>query len=80
MNITDEQHLLNLKEEIAEAKNKVAELKGQQIALMKQLKDEWGCSTLEEAKAKVKQMEDELSDLDEEIQKGIDELNEKYPA
>jgi peptidoglycan hydrolase CwlO-like protein len=78
--MTTERELLNLKEEIAAAKNKVAELKGQQNALLRQLKEEWGCTTIEQAKRKLTQMEKDITKLDEEIKKGMDELNEKYPA
>jgi septal ring factor EnvC (AmiA/AmiB activator) len=78
--MTTERELLNLKEEIAAAKNKVAELKGQQNALLRQLKEEWGCTTIEQAKRKLTQMEKDITKLDEEIKKGMDELNEKYPT
>ena len=73
-----EKQLLDLKEEIGEAKNKVAELKGQQNALMKQLKEEWGCTTLEQAEKKIAQIEEEVAILQRQIEKGIEELQEKY--
>lgn len=75
----NEKQLLALKEEIAEAKSKAAELKGQKNALMKQLKEEWGCTSIEVAEKKIKQMEKDITKLDAEIKKGMDELNVKYP-
>ena len=44
-----EQQLLDLKERVEDAKTQVAELNGQQTALMNQLKNDWGCKTIEEA-------------------------------
>lgn len=74
-----ERQLLNLKEDIATAKNKVAELKGQQNALQLQLKEEWGCTSIEDAEKQLQVMEGTIATLDKQIQKGVEELNEKYP-
>jgi len=74
----DEQELLNLKAEIEESKTKVSELTGQKNALMKQLRDDWGCKTIEEAEAKLKKMKRELDQLDTQINEQTKELEEKY--
>ena len=69
-----ERRLLELKEELAEAKTAVSELTGQQTAMMKQLKDDYGCKTIEEAEAKLKEMTDSVSLLDKKIEKASTEL------
>ena len=74
----NEQQLLKLKEDIDQAKSKVSELKGRQQSLNEQLSEEWGCSTIKEAEAKVKKLEKEITDLDNKINEGIKELEEKY--
>ena len=42
----NEKQLLELKEEIEKAKNKLAELKGRKEYLLQELKDKWGCESL----------------------------------
>jgi chromosome segregation ATPase len=73
----DEQGLLDLKEKITEAKSTVSELKGHQTALTNQLKSDYGCKTIEEAEKKLKTMKSEITSLDEQIEEGIKELEEK---
>lgn len=73
----NERELLQLKEEIEEAKQKVSELKGERQALMKRLKEEWDCETIEQAQSKVAEMEEQSEQLSKEIDKGLIELNEK---
>ena len=46
----NEKDLMNLKDEISEAKQELSELKGQEKTLLNQLKTEWGCSSEEQAK------------------------------
>lgn len=74
----NEQQLLKLKEDIDQAKSKVSELKGRQQSLNEQLSEEWNCSSVKEAEAKVKKLEKEITDLDNKINEGIKELEEKY--
>jgi septal ring factor EnvC (AmiA/AmiB activator) len=76
--MTDKQ-LLDLKEQITKTKGRVAELKGQRNALLKQLKEEWGCTSIEVAKKKIIQMEKDITKLDADIRNGEKELDEKYP-
>lgn len=75
-----EKKLLELKKEIEEAKNVVAELKGQRTALMTQLKEEWGCTTIEAADKKVKDLEKQIKDLTTNIETGLEELERQYPV
>jgi flagellar biosynthesis chaperone FliJ len=65
--------LLKLKNDIDNAKIKVSELTGQQTALLAQLK-EWDCKTVEEAEAKLKEMQTEIEAIDKKIEAGIKEL------
>ena len=73
-----EQQLLDLKDQVEEAKTKVSELTGQKQALMNQLKTDWNCKTIEEANTKLKEMENSISVLEKKIEKGTKELSEKY--
>jgi len=73
-----EQDLLDLKQQIEDAKQSVAELKGEQTALLKQLKDTYKCSTIAEAEKKAEQMQAEIEKIQEQIDEGCKELEEKY--
>ena len=72
-----EKELLDLKATIDKAKVTVSELTGQRNALMSQLQ-EWDCKTVEEAEAKLKEMEQSISSFDIKIASGVQELEKKY--
>jgi hypothetical protein len=72
----NEKELLELKEEIEIAKQKVSELKGERQALMKQLHENWKCSSIEEAEKKLVQFQDQEGQLSNQIKTGIEELEE----
>ena len=74
----NEKELLELKDKVDEAKQVVSELTGQRNALLKQLKDDWGCKTIEEAETKLAKMDKDIDVLEKKIEKGISELEEKY--
>ena len=74
----NEQKLLALKKEIDDAKVEVSELTGEIKSLMKTLKDDWNCETLEDARKKIRQWEKEIAEYDEKIKQGVKELEEKY--
>jgi predicted nucleic acid-binding Zn-ribbon protein len=74
----DEQGLLDLKRKIDTAKTSVSELKGHQTALMNQLKTDYGCKTVEEAEKKLKAMGKKITDLEDQIDEDIKELEDKY--
>ena len=74
----DEQDLLDLKNDIGESKTKKSELIGQKNALMNQLENEWGCKTVEEAQKKLKTMGTEIEGIEDKIEKGVADLQEKY--
>ena len=73
----NEQELLALKGQIDKANNAVLELKGQEKALLEQLK-EWQCKTVGEAEVKLKEMEEEISVFNNKITQGTEELQKKY--
>jgi peptidoglycan hydrolase CwlO-like protein len=74
----NEKELLELKDKVDEAKQVVSELTGQRNALLKQLKDDWGCKTIEEAETKLAKMDKDIDALEKKIEKGVTELNDKY--
>ena len=68
------QQLLDLQEEISEAKTATSELKGQQTAVLKQFKDEHNCNTVEEAEEKVESLDKNVTVLDKKIKRFSAEL------
>ena len=73
-----EKELLDLKEKVDDAKQAVSELTGQKNALMKQLKDDWQCKTIDEAETKLTKMDKDIDILEKKIENGVQELEEKY--
>jgi len=73
-----EKSLLDLKQQIDEAKTSVSELKGQQTALLKQLKDTYKCTTVKEAEKLAEKMQRDITALQTQIDKHTKELEEKY--
>ena len=74
----NEKQLLDLKKTIDETKDEVKQLEGRQKYLMQQLKKEWKCSNLEQAKKKLEKMKKDVADIDEKIKEGVAVLEEKY--
>jgi len=74
----NENQLLELKREIDDAKTEVSELKGTRKQLMKDLKENWDCTTLEQAEKKHEKLREAITVLSDKIEKGVKELNEKY--
>ena len=69
-----EQELFELKEEIEESKQELAELKGEKQALMKRLVEEWNCKTTKTAKKTLDEMKDELETITSNINDGLEKL------
>lgn len=74
----NKQDLLDLKSQIEENKTKVAELNGKLKYLNSQLKDQFDCLTIEEAKKKQSKLEKKATEIKEQIEQGIREIEEKY--
>ena len=70
--------LLDLKQDIDNAKTEIAKLEGKKEAVMKELKDQWKCTTIKQAEKKLQGFEKEAGELGEQIEKGVTELEEKY--
>lgn len=73
-----EQELIDLKKEIEDIKQETSELKGENKSLLKRLKSEWKCATIKEAKALVKKLEKEKLTIENEIEKGLKELDKYF--
>ena len=74
----NEQDLLDLKQQIEDAKTSVSELKGQQTALLKQLKDTYKCNSVEDAERMVAKLKTDANKLQKQIDEATKELEEKY--
>ena len=74
----NEKELLKLKEKINNAKSEVSELKGQEKYLIKELKENWNCDSIEAAKKTLKKLEVDVLQINQKIDEGIQELEEKY--
>jgi len=74
----DKEALLKLKTDVEESKTKLAEIKGEEKLLMKQLKENWNCTTLKEAETLLAKMKTEVEESKQEIEDATKELEEKY--
>ena len=74
----NEQQFLQAKERVNKAQQTDSELKGQKTALLKQLKDEFECTTLEAAEKELVSIDEEIEQLTDDIHNGMQELEEKY--
>jgi len=72
-----DQELLDLKQEIIEAKDKATKLQGRKDLLTEQLKEKYGVTTLKQAQEKLKKMEQNLETLRTEIEEATEKLEEK---
>lgn len=66
--------LTEIKERIDSSKQKVSELKANQNFLLKKLKDEWNCNTLEEAEKMVIDLKASISTMESDLNKKLDEI------
>jgi len=73
-----ETDLLRLKKKVEEAKISVSELKGQQTATAKQLKDEFDCTDVEIGKTKLGEIDVKIDSITKQIDKGLKELEETF--
>ncbi len=74
----NEKELLQLKSKVDEAKSEVTRLKGKEQYLMQQLGNDWGCKTVEDAEKLLKTMNKDIETTNTQIDKGLEELEEKY--
>ena len=74
----DKDDLISLKNKIEKSKTTVAELTGQQKSQMSQLKETFGCATIEAAEEKLETMKKSISKLDTQIETGCTERGQTY--
>ena len=70
--------LLNFKRKIEEAKETVSELKGSRTYLLKQLKEEFKCTSIQEGKEKKQTLHTKNERLQTQIETETNALYEKY--
>jgi len=66
--------LLQLKEQLEEEKSQRSELQGEYKSVMKQLKDDHGAESLEQAEKKIKKEQEELQEMEESIRERVEEV------
>ncbi len=66
------------KKELEEQVQRKARIEGKLESSYKTLKDKFNCSSLKEAKEKVKEMDKEFKELSEELETGLKEWESKY--
>jgi septal ring factor EnvC (AmiA/AmiB activator) len=76
--MTETEKLLNLKQDIDNAKTNIAKGEGKKEALMKEIKDQWKCTTIKQAEKKLKDFTDEAHNLNNQIEERVEKLEEKY--
>jgi hypothetical protein len=73
-----EQDLLKKKKQIETATAELSELKGEEKALLKQLKENWDCSSLVEAKKLIVSLDKMVKELTDKVDVASAELEAKY--
>ena len=66
--------LLSMKKQLEEQKAQRSELQGELKSLTKQMEQEFGVKTPEEADAKIKEMETEIQGMEESLQQQVDKI------
>ncbi len=73
-----EHELLRLRKKIDTAKNDISEARGEKTQLMKQLKEKYGCDSIEDGETLVESLKAEISELEKQIQTHLDNLEDEY--
>lgn len=71
-----ESELLRKKRQIEDEKQQAAELQGELKGLEKQLKEQWGFSSLKEAKAHIQVLDTQIVTIEQEIEETCQLLEE----
>ncbi len=71
--------LLELRHTIDAAKTKLNRLEGEKESRMETLKKDFNCNNLKQAEKKREELENEIAELEEEIETGLEKLQEDYP-
>lgn len=73
-----EAKLLQLKEDIDKAKAKISELKGKEAYLLQELKEKFGCSSVDEAKNKLGILQNEMETASSKLDKLILDIRKAH--
>ena len=73
-----EKQLLEKKKEIEAAKQALAELKGEEKALLKNLKEEYNVASLQDAKKLLQSKKSKMEELSEDLDKMLQDIEDKY--
>jgi len=71
-----EKELLEIKDDITEAEKELISIEAETRVLKKQLKDDWDCDSLAEAKKKILSLKDSITEINKEITEKSEELEE----
>lgn len=74
----NKQDLLDLKDDIDTAKEKVSRLEGRKDHLYQQLSDEWECGSVEKAQEKSEDVKAHIQELDDQIEEETTKIQEQY--
>jgi phage shock protein A len=74
--VSIEQELLDLKKKVDNARSEEERLTGQKTQIMRQLKDDYDCDSVEEAEKKLSRLKKQVENLDEELEEGVKQLQE----
>jgi predicted nucleic acid-binding Zn-ribbon protein len=73
-----EQDLPDLKKEIDQAKSRKSQKEGRLEGLAEDLKNKWKCESFKQGKEKKQSLEEELEQVQEKLDAGLERLQEKY--
>ena len=76
--MTDAKTLLRMKEKVEKAKTDLAESEGEIKSLTKRLKDDFDCKDEKAGAALLKELGQQIEDLEEKIETEVAALEEKY--
>ena len=74
----NEKELLELKQEIEDARQEASELKGEKQALIKRLNEEWDCVSVKKANTLIDKLAAEMEELSVQIKNGLAELDKYF--
>lgn len=73
-----EKDLMVLKKKIDDGKSKIAEIKGKQNYLLKELAEKWGCKNLKEAEKVLIDIQSKLDDISSKLDVLLAEIASTY--
>lgn len=73
-----EKQLLNLKNSIKQSQSEISELQGRKKYIIQQLKTDWECNSIKEAKQKLNDFKEKVDKIDSDIESKLEDLAELY--